>query len=181
MWNLIPHPTCTHTAYFWWTPLPQKQEIPEKNVMMTSSSHFFKYFLFQGSGVCQKYVVWVLVGCKIKFCIQWALSIKIWAKTQGDMSKIRTQKVVFLSSSKINKYYFIIFLRRPILDLKIPLMNEFIWLSVWYIVHLTYHIYMHEILLEGFALCRWKRCIPGSFGEKRSERRSSFDQPSVIG
>ena len=30
MWNLIPHPTSTHTAYFLWTPLPQKQEIPEK-------------------------------------------------------------------------------------------------------------------------------------------------------
>ena len=30
MRNWIPHPTSTHTAYFWWTPLPQKQEIPEK-------------------------------------------------------------------------------------------------------------------------------------------------------
>ena len=40
------------------------------------------------------------------------------------MSKIRTQKVGFFHySSKINNYYFIIFLRRPILDLKFPLMN----------------------------------------------------------
>ena len=30
MRNLISHPTSTHSAYFWWTPLPQKQEIPEK-------------------------------------------------------------------------------------------------------------------------------------------------------
>ena len=30
MRNLIPHPTSTHTAYFWQTPLPQKHEIPEK-------------------------------------------------------------------------------------------------------------------------------------------------------
>ena len=30
MRNLIPHPTSTHTAYFWQTPLPPKQEIPEK-------------------------------------------------------------------------------------------------------------------------------------------------------
>ena len=30
MHNLIPHPTSTHTAYFWRTPLPQKQKIPEK-------------------------------------------------------------------------------------------------------------------------------------------------------
>ena len=24
------HPMSTHSAYFWWTPLPQKQKIPEK-------------------------------------------------------------------------------------------------------------------------------------------------------
>ena len=28
--NLILHPMSTHTAYFWWTSLPQKQEIPKK-------------------------------------------------------------------------------------------------------------------------------------------------------
>ena len=39
------------------------------------------------------------------------------------MSKIRTKKVGFFhSSSKINNYYFIIFLRKPILDPKFPLM-----------------------------------------------------------
>ena len=32
-----------------------------KNVMMTSSSRFFKYFLFLGSRIRQKYAVWVLV------------------------------------------------------------------------------------------------------------------------
>ena len=37
-----------------------------------------------------------LVRCRIKFRIQWALSIEIWVKTQRDMSKIRTKKVVFL-------------------------------------------------------------------------------------
>ena len=41
MWNLIPHPTRTHSAYFLRTPLPQKQEIPEK---------------------CDE---WVLLGCGI--------------------------------------------------------------------------------------------------------------------
>ena len=30
MHNLIPHPTRTHLEYFLWTPLPEKQEIPEK-------------------------------------------------------------------------------------------------------------------------------------------------------
>ena len=50
---------------------------------------------FWGRGVRQKYAVWVLYGGGIWFRIQRALSIKIWVKTQGDMSKIRTQKVVF--------------------------------------------------------------------------------------
>ena len=50
---------------------------------------------FWGSEVHQKYAVWVLVGCGIKFRIQWALPIEIWVKTQGDMSKIQTKKVVF--------------------------------------------------------------------------------------
>ena len=66
-----------------------------KNVMMTSSSHFSVISCFWGGGVHQKYVVWVLVGCRIKFHIQRALPIEFWVKTQGDMSKIRTQKVVF--------------------------------------------------------------------------------------
>ena len=68
---------------------PQKRNT-WKNVMT-----FFRCFFFWGSGVRQKYAVWVLVGCRIKFRIQRALSIEIWVKTQGDMSKIRTQKVVF--------------------------------------------------------------------------------------
>ena len=47
MQNLIPHPTSIHTAYFWWTPLPQKQEIAENrddDVIIT----FFQVFLFLG-------------------------------------------------------------------------------------------------------------------------------------
>ena len=67
-----------------------------KNMMMTSSSHFLGISCFWGSEVHQKYAVWVLVGCGIKFHIQQALIFKIWVKTQGDMSKIRTKKVVFL-------------------------------------------------------------------------------------
>ena len=50
---------------------------------------------FWGSGVHQKYAEWVLVGCKIYFRIQWALLIKIWVKTQGDMLKIQTKKISF--------------------------------------------------------------------------------------
>ena len=47
MWNLIPHPTSTHTAYFLRTPLPQKQEMPEKHdddIIIT----FFQVFLIFG-------------------------------------------------------------------------------------------------------------------------------------
>ena len=117
MWNLIPHPMSTRTAYFWRTPLPQKKKYLKKH-----HHHIFSGIsCFWGIRVRQKYAVRVLVGCGIKFCIQLALPLIIWVKTQGDMSKIRTKKVVFLfSSSKINKYYFndyfIIFLRRPILS-----------------------------------------------------------------
>ena len=71
MWNLIPHPMSNHNAYFWWTPLPQKQEIPEK-MWWWHRHHIFSGILyFWGSGVRQKYAVWVLVGCGIWFHIQW--------------------------------------------------------------------------------------------------------------
>ena len=120
MRNLIPHPTSTHTAYFWWTPLPQKQEIPEKMWWWHHHHIFSGISCFWGIGVHKKYAKWVLIGWKIKFRIQRALPIEIWLKTWGDISKIQTKKV---SSSKINKYYFIIltiilliFFTRPILS-----------------------------------------------------------------
>ena len=47
MWNLIPHPTSTHLAYFWRTPLPKKQEIPGKKCDDDIIT-FFRYFLFFG-------------------------------------------------------------------------------------------------------------------------------------
>ena len=57
---------------------------------------------FWGSGVRQKYAVWVLVGRGIKFRIQRAPSLDIWVKTQWDMSKIRTKKVVFFNGKYVN-------------------------------------------------------------------------------
>ena len=95
MWNLILHPTSTHIAYFWWTSLSQKQEIPEKMWWWHHHHIFSGISCFWDSGVRQNDVVWVLVGCGIKFHIQLALPLEIWVKTQGDMSKIRTKKVVF--------------------------------------------------------------------------------------
>ena len=73
-----------------------------KNGMLMSSFHFLGISCFWGSGVRQKYAVWVLVGCRIKFCIQRALPIEIWVKIQWDMSKIRTKKVVFFNDKYVN-------------------------------------------------------------------------------
>ena len=85
MWNLILHPTHAHTAYFWWTPLPPKQEIPEKMWWWHHHHIFSGIFCFWGSGVRQKYAEWVLVGFRIKLCIQRAFPIEIWVKTKGDI------------------------------------------------------------------------------------------------
>ena len=95
MRNLIPHPTNTHTAYFWWTLLPQKQEMREKTWWSHHHHVFSSISYFWGRGVRQNYAVWVLVGCGIKFCIQRALKLGIWVKTQGDTSKIWTKKFFF--------------------------------------------------------------------------------------
>ena len=50
----------------------------------------------------------------------WNLSKNIGRYVENTNKKV----VFFHSSSKINNYYFIIFPRRPILDLKFPLMCE---------------------------------------------------------
>ena len=95
-----------------------------KNVMMTSSSHFFRFFLFLGywgpSKVCSVGTYWMQ---------NWILhptSSPAWnlSKNTERYVKNTNKKVVFFfSSSKINKYYFImltiillIFLRRSILS-----------------------------------------------------------------
>ena len=44
--------------------------------------------------------------------------------------KYEHQRQLFLFSSKINKYYFIIFLRRPILDHKFPLIPRIIIITI---------------------------------------------------
>ena len=96
MHNLILHPTSTHTAYFWWTPLSQKQWIPEKMWWWHHHHVFSGIYCFWGSGVRQKYAVWLLVGCRIKFCIWRALPIEIWVKTQGDMLKSEQKSSFFM-------------------------------------------------------------------------------------
>ena len=57
---------------------------------------------FWGSRVRQKYAVWVLIESIIKFHIQRDLPLIIWVKTQGDMSKIQTKKLVFFYDKYVN-------------------------------------------------------------------------------
>ena len=101
MRNVISHPTSTHTAYFWRTLLPQKQERPEKMWWWCHHHVFLGISYFWGSRVHQKYAMWVLVGCVIKFRIQQAL-LPVWVKTQGDISKIRTKKVFVFNGKYVN-------------------------------------------------------------------------------
>ena len=68
-------------------------------MMFFSGIYYFCY-----SEVCQRYAVWVLVVCRIKFCIQWALPIEIWVKTKEYVSQIRTKNVVFLRYISPNLY-----------------------------------------------------------------------------
>ena len=50
------------SGYFWWTLIPEKQEIPEKMEWWHHHSIFSGISCFWGRGVCQKYSEWVLVG-----------------------------------------------------------------------------------------------------------------------
>ena len=55
--------------------------IPRGRARRMSSSHFLGISCFLGSVVCQKYAMWVLVGCGIKSHIQWAIPLEILVKT----------------------------------------------------------------------------------------------------
>ena len=95
MGNSIPHPTSTHSTYFWWTLLHEKWEIHEKTWCWHQHHIFSCISCFFWSGVHQKYAKWVLIGCVIEFLIQRVIHIKIWVKQQGDKLKIGVEKVVF--------------------------------------------------------------------------------------
>ena len=112
---------------------------------------------FWGSKVRQKYALWVLIGCRIKFRIQRALPLEIWVKTQGDMSKIRTKKSFLWQICQFNHYSWLIFLKfywflnsnlskalfllSPILDSKLTLMHDFFYITCEF---------FHKIELAGF-------------------------------
>ena len=101
MHNVIPHTIITHVAYFRWTPLHEKWEMPEKrdcNLIFSCIPHFLC------SRFHRKYSTWVILGRGIKIFIQWVLLLEIWVKKLGDKLIIWVEKVVLLF------YYFLIFL-----------------------------------------------------------------------
>ena len=58
--NLIPHPTSTHTAYFWRTPLPQKQEKKrDDDIIITFFQVFLVFGVARPSKVCQVGTRWM--------------------------------------------------------------------------------------------------------------------------
>ena len=81
---------------------PKTRNIPKKMWWWHHHHVFLGISYFWGSGVLQKYAMWVLIGCGIKFRIQRSLLIEIWVKTELDMSKIRTKKVVFFNDKYAN-------------------------------------------------------------------------------
>ena len=127
MRNSILRPMSTHTAYFWWTrypknkkylkkhdddfwrtSLPQKQEIPEKrddDVIIT----FFQVFLVFGASGPSKV-------CHVGTRWMWNQILHPTSSPDQNLSKntgryvenTNTKSSFFLSSSKINQYYFII-------------------------------------------------------------------------
>ena len=101
MQNLITHPMSTHSAYFWHISLPKNKKYMKKHY---DHQFFSRISCFWGSRVHKKYSSWVLIVCGIEFRIQRALLIEIWVKTQGDMSKIQTKKLVFLWYLSPNLY-----------------------------------------------------------------------------
>ena len=96
------------------------------NVMMMSSWRFSGISCFWGSGVHQKYAVWVLIGCRIKFHIKQALPIEIWVKTHGDMSKIWTKNSFFVTNMSIQPLWLTHFIRIP-LFLEFQLTRTYCW------------------------------------------------------
>ena len=105
MRNLILHPTSTHTTYFWQTSLPQKEEIPEKT-WWWHHHHIFSYIsCFGGSEVRQKYAVLVLIGCIIKFCIQWVPTQHTFYGPHYPKNKRYLKNVMMTSSSHFFRYF----------------------------------------------------------------------------
>ena len=139
MRNLIPHPTSTHAAYFWQTPLPQKQEIPKKTWWWPCYPQNKKYLKKCDDDVIitffQVFIVFGVAGSiKSMQCgTRWmrnqilhptsSLDRNLSKNTMRYVENTNTKVVFFFLPPKLINiillfyyfnYYFIIFLRRPI-------------------------------------------------------------------
>ena len=118
---------------------------------------------FWGSRVSQKYALWVLVGCEIKFHIQQALPPEIWVKTQGYMLKIRTKKLVFFYDKYVNStilvdsFYWNLGTNR----ISIKWVNHNGWIDIF-------------VIKENYFFCSYFRPISLCV-YSNSERESSLD------
>ena len=89
----------THTAYFSRTPRPQKQEMPEKRDDDVIIMFFQVFLVFRVEGFIKS------MHCGYSLDVEsnsTSNPIKIWVKTQRDMSKIWTKKVVFSYDKYVN-------------------------------------------------------------------------------
>ena len=90
-------------------PATPKTRNTRKNVMMTSSSHFFRYFLFLGlwgpSKLCSVGTHWMRNQIPHP---KSSPNRNLSKNTRRYVENTNTKSSFFLSSSKINQYYFII-------------------------------------------------------------------------
>ena len=108
MCNLIPHPKSTHIAYFWWTALPQKQEIPEK-MWWWCHHHIFQVFLVFGvEGSIKSMQCGYSLDAESNSHPTSSPDRNLSKNTGRYVENTNTKSSFFLSSSKINQYYFII-------------------------------------------------------------------------
>ena len=105
MQNLIPHPTSTHTAYFWRTPLPQKQEIPEKTWWWHDHHVCSGIYYFWGSWDRKMYVECILVGCGIKFRIQRLPTQNTFDRPCYPKNRKYLKNIMMTSSSCFFRYF----------------------------------------------------------------------------
>ena len=89
----------TYTAYFWWTSLPQKEEIPEK----CDDDIIIKFF--------QVFLVFGVAGIVKSIPSGYSLDAEFNSES-NELSQLKFElkhgEICQTSSSKINKYYFII-------------------------------------------------------------------------
>ena len=108
MSNLIPHPTITHTAYFLWTPLPPKQEIPEKTWWWHIITFFQVFLVFGVAGPVKSMLCGYSLDAELIPHPMISPTQNLIKNTGRYVENTNSKSSFLLSSSKINQYYFII-------------------------------------------------------------------------